>query len=120
MTCLSFYPRSATVRAVEETEVLELLRNVLQMLQKDKVFKADLDRRYRERALDTHLRTVPLLAGLSDAFVRRLRAWPLAAAAARRFPPSLPWTRLDSTGGGHSGSGDGRSDRAGFAWNRST
>jgi CRP-like cAMP-binding protein/NAD-dependent dihydropyrimidine dehydrogenase PreA subunit len=73
MTCLSFYPRSATVRAVEETEVLELLRNVLQMLQKDKVFKADLDRRYRERALDTHLRTVPLLAGLSDAFVRRLR-----------------------------------------------
>ena len=73
MTCLSFYPRSATVRAVEETEVLELLRNVLQMLQKDKVFKAELDRRYRERALDTHLRTVPLLAGLSDAFVRRLR-----------------------------------------------
>ncbi len=73
MTCLSFYPRSATVRAVEETVVLELLRNVLQMLQKDKVFKADLDRRYRERALDTHLRTVPVLSGLSDAFVTRLR-----------------------------------------------
>ena len=73
MTCLSFYPRSATVRAVEETVVLELLRNVLQMLQKDKVFKADLDRRYRERALDTHLRTVPVLSGLSAAFVTRLR-----------------------------------------------
>jgi CRP-like cAMP-binding protein/Fe-S-cluster-containing hydrogenase component 2/ferredoxin len=73
MTCLSFYPRSATVRATEDTVVLEMLRNVLQMLQKDKVFKADLDRRYRERALDTHLRTVPALAGLSDAFVARLR-----------------------------------------------
>jgi CRP-like cAMP-binding protein/Fe-S-cluster-containing hydrogenase component 2/ferredoxin len=73
MTCLSFYPRSATVRAVEDTVVLEMLRNVLQMLQKDKVFKAELDRRYRERALDTHLRTVPVLAGLSDAFVARLR-----------------------------------------------
>jgi CRP-like cAMP-binding protein/Fe-S-cluster-containing hydrogenase component 2/ferredoxin len=73
MTCLSFYPRSATVRATEDTVVLEMLRNVLQMLQKDKVFKADLDRRYRERALDTHLRTVPVLAGLSDAFVARLR-----------------------------------------------
>jgi CRP-like cAMP-binding protein/Fe-S-cluster-containing hydrogenase component 2/ferredoxin len=73
MTCLSFYPRSATVRAVEDTVVLELLRNVLQMLQKDKVFKAELDRRYRARALDTHLRTVPVLAGLSEAFVGRLR-----------------------------------------------
>ena len=57
------------MRAVEETEVLELLRNVLHMLQKNKAFKAELDRRYRERALETHLRSVPLLAGLSDAFI---------------------------------------------------
>jgi CRP-like cAMP-binding protein/Fe-S-cluster-containing hydrogenase component 2/ferredoxin len=73
MTCLSFYPRSATVRAIEPTEVLEMLRNVLQMLQKDKVFKRDLDRRYRERALDTHLRTVPIFAGMSNALFDRLR-----------------------------------------------
>jgi CRP-like cAMP-binding protein/Fe-S-cluster-containing hydrogenase component 2 len=73
MTCLSFYPRSATVRAVEDTVVLEMLRNVLQMLQKDKVFKGELDRRYRARALDTHLRSVPILSSLSDAFVARLR-----------------------------------------------
>jgi CRP-like cAMP-binding protein/Fe-S-cluster-containing dehydrogenase component len=73
MTCLSFYPRSATVRAVEETVVLEMLRNVLQMLQKDKVFKAELDRRYRARALDTHLRSVPILSTLSNDFVARLR-----------------------------------------------
>ena len=73
MTCLSFYPRSATVRAVERTEVLEMLRNVLQMLQKDKVFKRELDRRYRERALDTHLRTVPIFAGMDNALFERLR-----------------------------------------------
>jgi CRP-like cAMP-binding protein/Fe-S-cluster-containing dehydrogenase component len=73
MTCLSFYPRSATVRAVEDTVVLEMLRNVLQMLQKDKVFKADLDGRYRARALDTHLRSVPVLSTLSEGFVARLR-----------------------------------------------
>jgi CRP-like cAMP-binding protein/Pyruvate/2-oxoacid:ferredoxin oxidoreductase delta subunit/ferredoxin len=73
MTCLSFYPRSATVRATEDTEVLEMLRNVLQMLQKDKVFKATLDRRYRERALDTHLRTVPIFGTVSNDFVQRLR-----------------------------------------------
>ena len=73
MTCLSFYPRSATVRAVEETEVLEMLRNVLQMLQKDKVFKRELDQRYRLRALDTHLRTVPIFAGMESAVFDRLR-----------------------------------------------
>ncbi len=73
MTCLSFYPRSATVRAIEDTEVLEMLRNVLQMLQKDKVFKATLDRRYRERALDTHLRTVPIFAGVPDTLFNELR-----------------------------------------------
>jgi CRP-like cAMP-binding protein/Pyruvate/2-oxoacid:ferredoxin oxidoreductase delta subunit/ferredoxin len=73
MTCLSFYPRSATVRAIEQVEVLEMLRNVLQMLQKDKVFKHELDQRYRERALDTHLRTVPIFSGMDSALFDRLR-----------------------------------------------
>lgn len=73
MTCMSYYPRSATVRALEDTEVLELLRNVLHMLQKNKRFKAELDHRYRTRALATHLRSVPMLAGLTDDFIDRLR-----------------------------------------------
>ncbi len=83
MTCMSFYPRSATVRAAEPTVVLELLRNVLQMLQKDKGFKAELDRRYRERALDTHLRSVPVFAGLTDEVLADLRE----AAELVRFEP---------------------------------
>jgi len=66
MTCLSKYPRSATVRAVQETEVLEMFANVLFMLRKNKRFKADLDRRYRERALRTHLKGVPSFAELPD------------------------------------------------------
>ncbi len=73
MSCMSFYPRSATVRAVEETEVLEMLRNVLHMLQKNKRFKAELDRSYRQRALATHLRSVPMLAGITDDFIDYLR-----------------------------------------------
>ena len=73
MTCMSFYPRSATVRAAEETEILEMLRNVLHMLQKNKRFKAQLDRTYRQRALDSHLRSVPIFAGLTDEFLNRLR-----------------------------------------------
>jgi CRP-like cAMP-binding protein len=66
MTCLSKYPRSATVRAVQETEVLEMFANVLFILRKNKRFKADLDRRYRDRALRTHLKGVPSFAGLPD------------------------------------------------------
>ena len=69
MTCLSHYPRSATVRALEETEVLEMLRNVLYILRKNKRFKAEMDRRYRERALSTHLRSVPSLANVSADFI---------------------------------------------------
>jgi len=73
MTCTSFYPRSATVRAVEETEVLEMLRNVLYILQRSKRFRTQLDRTYRERALDSHLRRVPVFASLTDEFLNRLR-----------------------------------------------
>ncbi|HEV2057615.1 MAG TPA: cyclic nucleotide-binding domain-containing protein [Methylomirabilota bacterium] len=72
MTCMSFYPRSATVRAVEETVVLEMLRNVLSVLQRNRRFKAQLDETYRQRALDTHLRSVPLFDGVTDDFLRQL------------------------------------------------
>jgi CRP-like cAMP-binding protein/Fe-S-cluster-containing hydrogenase component 2/ferredoxin len=73
MTCLSLYPRSATVRALEDTEVLEMLRNVLYMLQKNRTFKAELERRYRERALATHLRSVPMFTEVSEDFIDHLR-----------------------------------------------
>ncbi len=76
MTCLSFYPRSATVRATTDCEVLELLRSVLQdLLQKrSKIFKQRLDTTYRTRALDTHLRSVPVFADLTADFIDHLRA----------------------------------------------
>jgi CRP-like cAMP-binding protein len=73
MTCLSFYPRSATVRAIEETVVIEMLRPALQILLRSKRFRAHLDQVYRERALDAHLRSVPLLADVTPEFVDFLR-----------------------------------------------
>lgn len=72
-TCLNFYPRSATVRAREGCVVLELLRNVLQVLEKSKGFKEKLQQAYRERALAQHLRSVPVLSGLDDSFIAQLR-----------------------------------------------
>ncbi|MHC4940355.1 MAG: cyclic nucleotide-binding domain-containing protein [Planctomycetota bacterium] len=74
MTCRSFYPRSATVRANTEVLALEMLRNVLDILKRGaKSFKAQQDADYRERALATHLRGLPLLAQVSDEFIDSLR-----------------------------------------------
>jgi CRP-like cAMP-binding protein/formate hydrogenlyase subunit 6/NADH:ubiquinone oxidoreductase subunit I len=67
MTCMSNYPRSATVVAIEDAEVLEIPRNVLYILQRNKVARDILDRVYRERALTSHLQSVGLFAGLGSA-----------------------------------------------------
>ena len=73
MTCMSFYPRSATVRARGHVVVLEMLRNVLDVMQKNKTFRAELEKNYRGRALGTHLRSVPLFANITEDFVDVLR-----------------------------------------------
>jgi CRP-like cAMP-binding protein/Fe-S-cluster-containing hydrogenase component 2 len=73
MTCMSFHPRSATVRAKSPVVVLEMLRNVLDILQKNKTFRAELDRKYRQRALETHIQSVPEFASMPRDFVAYLR-----------------------------------------------
>jgi len=83
MTCMSFHPRSATVRAKTPVVVLEMLRNVLDILQKNKTFRADLDRKYRQRALETHIRSVPVFASMPPDFIAYLRE----RVALMRFSP---------------------------------
>ncbi len=73
MTCMSLYPRSATIRAETDCTALEMLRNVLDIMQRNKTFRAKLDQSYRQRALDSHLRAVPVFAELTDEFVEGLR-----------------------------------------------
>jgi CRP-like cAMP-binding protein/ferredoxin len=73
MTCMSYYPRSATVRAKTDCVMLEMLRNVLDILQRNKTFRGQLERNYRARALDSHLRSVPIFASLSKEFIDHLR-----------------------------------------------
>jgi CRP-like cAMP-binding protein/Pyruvate/2-oxoacid:ferredoxin oxidoreductase delta subunit len=73
MTCLNFYPRSATVRALEDCEMLEMLRTILLLLGKrSKAFKEKLDLDYRKRAVRTHLRSLPIFEDLSDDQIDRL------------------------------------------------
>ncbi len=73
MTCMSLYPRSATVRASTDCVMYEMLRNVLDIIQRNKTMRAKLDANYRTRALDDHLRTVPIFSTLSDGFIDELR-----------------------------------------------
>jgi CRP-like cAMP-binding protein/formate hydrogenlyase subunit 6/NADH:ubiquinone oxidoreductase subunit I len=80
MTCMNHYPRSATVTAAEDCTVLEILRNLLYMLQRNRASKRLLDEVYRRRALESHLRSVKIFAELLrdpaefDRFVEFLRA----------------------------------------------
>ena len=73
MTCISLYPRSATVRAATDCVMFEMLRNVLDIIQRNKTLKAQMDAKYRQRALDDHLRSVPMFASLSQEFIDVLR-----------------------------------------------
>ena len=69
-----FYPRSATARAKTEVTVLEMLPNILNnVLYNAPAFKDKLNRNYRVRALDSHLRSVPMFSNLSREFLDYLR-----------------------------------------------
>ncbi len=69
-----FYPRSATVRARTEVAALEMLPNILNnVLYNSPAFKEKLNLNYRTRALETHLRSVPVFANLSPQFLSYLR-----------------------------------------------
>jgi CRP-like cAMP-binding protein len=74
MTCMSHYPRSATVRAAEDGSVLEMLRNVLYIMQRSPSFRRQIAAKYRSRSIDTHLRSVPFFAPLrtDEARFRRI------------------------------------------------
>jgi CRP-like cAMP-binding protein/Fe-S-cluster-containing dehydrogenase component len=65
MTCMNHYPRSATVVAAEDgTTVLEMLRNVLYIMQRNPSFRRRLEEDYRTRTIDNHLRSVDLFASI--------------------------------------------------------
>src|SRR5258705_1104684 len=73
MTCMNFYPRSATVRAESDVIAYEMLRNVLDIMLKNKTFRTRVDQNYRKRALENHLRGVPMFADLSGDFIEHLK-----------------------------------------------
>ncbi|MCE9592128.1 MAG: cyclic nucleotide-binding domain-containing protein [Planctomycetes bacterium] len=73
MSCLNLAPRSATVVAEAPCVMLEILRNMYEVLQRSPTFKQRMDDNYRQRALANHLRNVPLFAGMSAEDLESLR-----------------------------------------------
>lgn len=66
MSCMNNYPRSASVRAAEDVTLLEIQRNVLYILQRNKKSKELLDKVYRDRTVPTHLKSVEIFAPLQE------------------------------------------------------
>ena len=66
MTCLNASPRSATVRAAGKVVVFEMLRNVLYIMQRNKAFRATIEKKYRERGIVNLLRSVELFQPIRE------------------------------------------------------
>jgi Fe-S-cluster-containing hydrogenase component 2/CRP-like cAMP-binding protein len=65
MACLNRYPRTATVVAIEESEVIEIGSNVLYMLQRNQASRKVLNEAYRRHALNSDLERLPIFKTLS-------------------------------------------------------
>ena len=66
MSCMNRAPRSATVLVGRDCYLVEMIRNVLDFLHKDKRFKTRMDEIYRQRVLKTHIRNLSIFEDLSD------------------------------------------------------
>src|ERR1051326_3532052 len=66
-------PRTATIVAEEQTQLLEIRRQGLRDIRaRDPQLKAYIDQLFRERGLRTHLRETPLFRGLTDDALNKL------------------------------------------------
>src|SRR5437016_8953426 len=66
MACLSGSPRAATVTALEDSEVWEIRRNVLDRLMRLPSQRKRFETEYRERSLDLALQDTDLFRGIEQ------------------------------------------------------
>jgi Fe-S-cluster-containing hydrogenase component 2/CRP-like cAMP-binding protein len=66
VSCLYRTPRSATVKITRDCYMLEMLRNILERIQRNKVFKERADEIYRSRVLELEIRKLSLFSELTD------------------------------------------------------
>jgi Fe-S-cluster-containing hydrogenase component 2/CRP-like cAMP-binding protein len=73
MSCMYGAPRSATIVAADDCYALEMLRNILDEIQADEAYRAQMDTLYRERVLQIHLERLPIFRDLTEDQLARLR-----------------------------------------------
>jgi CRP-like cAMP-binding protein/Fe-S-cluster-containing hydrogenase component 2 len=66
MSCLYRTPRSATVVATRDCYMVEMLRNILDQLQKDAAYKAKTDEIYKKRVFELYLRQLSIFNDLTE------------------------------------------------------
>jgi Fe-S-cluster-containing hydrogenase component 2/CRP-like cAMP-binding protein len=93
MTCLNYYPRSATVRAAETSEVFEVRRNLLFALQRVPESRQILSDVYRRHAIESLIRTADWFQNVSDADRDAARQYLLAAWNQPRTSPDAAAAR---------------------------
>ena len=73
MAALSGQPRNATVTAKDDLTLLEIPSNTLkELMKKSPGFNSSIENLYTERAVNTHLRKVPLFSNLSQTALNQL------------------------------------------------
>ena len=72
-SCLYRTPHSATIVATRDCYMLEVLRNILDQLQKDPVYKAKSDEVYKQRVLQLQLRQLPIFSELTEQELDQVR-----------------------------------------------
>ncbi len=73
-SCIYGTPRSATIAADRPIYVLEMLRNVLEQILRDKQFQEDSDREYVDSVLRNHLAGLPIFRQLTPEQLEEIRA----------------------------------------------
>lgn len=74
MACLNRYPRTATVVAVEDSEVIEIGSNVLYMLQRNQASRKVLNEAYRRHALNSDLERLPIFKSFTREEAKKIAA----------------------------------------------
>jgi Fe-S-cluster-containing hydrogenase component 2/CRP-like cAMP-binding protein len=72
-SCLYRTPRSGTVVAKRDCYMLEMLRNILDQIQKDPAYKSKSDELYKKRVLELQLRKLSIFRDLTDAEFAQVR-----------------------------------------------
>ena len=74
MSCMTYAPRSATVVAVQDCYLVEFNRNIFDQMQRDAGYRQQVDKIYRERVLDSHLKQLEYFRDLDPAQLEELTA----------------------------------------------